>query len=67
MNDIALAYDIKEAARMLRLSPRTIAGMIDRGEIPVSRFGAKSRSVRISHATLEAILLARQEVVKPKG
>lgn len=66
MNDSALAYDIKEAARMLRLSPRTIDGMIQRGEIPFARFGAKGGSVRISHATLEALLLERQEVKKRK-
>jgi excisionase family DNA binding protein len=53
MNDKVLAIDIREAARRLSLSPRTVATLIANHELPSRRVG---RRRIIPVAALEAFI-----------
>jgi len=53
----------KEAAAMLAVSLNTLLAMLDRGELPLVRVGA--RSVRIRLSDVEAYIQARVEVGDP--
>ena len=48
---------VGEVAQQLRLAPRSLWRLIDRGELKVHRFG---RAVRISPADLAAFVAARR-------
>jgi excisionase family DNA binding protein len=52
----------REACERLRLSPRTIANLIEQGDLPVVRIG---RAVRFSVEDLEA-LVAERRVAREK-
>lgn len=55
-----LAYRLKEVARLLGLSQRTVWGLADRGEIPCVRLGDGRRKTLLFPAkALEAWLLER--------
>ena len=49
---------VGEVAQQLRLAPRSLWRLIDRGELKVHRFG---RAVRISPADLAAFVAARRD------
>lgn len=51
-----LLVDLREAARLLCVSPRTVWTLKDRGELPVVYIG---RSVRFRVTDLEAFVAAR--------
>jgi excisionase family DNA binding protein len=48
-----------EACELLRVSPRTVATLIERGELPVVRIG---RAVRFSLEDVEALVAERRSV-----
>lgn len=56
-----LAYSVREAARALSVSPRTIYRLIDRGELDSSTVGAR-RVIPV--AALTALLGADKEAAR---
>jgi excisionase family DNA binding protein len=54
----ALLVDVHEAARLLRISTRTLWSMTARGDVPHVRLG---RSVRYRPASLEAFLASQEK------
>jgi excisionase family DNA binding protein len=59
-----LAVGVHEAARLLGISPRTVANLIARGELPSRRIG---RRRVIPVALLEAFLKRDHQTGKRKG
>jgi excisionase family DNA binding protein len=60
----ALLVDVREAARMLSISTRTLWSLTDSGEIPAVRIG---RSVRYSVATLRDWINHREAGAPKEG
>jgi excisionase family DNA binding protein len=60
MTETVLAVDIREAARRLSLSPRTVATLVARGELPSQKVG---RRRIISVAALEAFITGHNAIL----
>jgi excisionase family DNA binding protein len=60
----ALLLTAAEAARRLSVSPRTLWGLTDRGEVPAVRIG---RAVRYSVADLEEYVGRLRAQARPTG
>lgn len=56
-----LTLSVAEAARLLGFGRNTVYGLIERGELPVVRLGAKGVHMRIPRAAVER-LAAGEEI-----
>jgi excisionase family DNA binding protein len=62
------ALRVKEAAKLLKIDPRTLRTLVDDGRLAAAEVGrgVKRRELRISHAAIEAFLAGKRPARRRK-